>query len=152
MKHTLKVAWIARATVAIVAFVLSLAIATPVLPASASSVVPAAVGSTLKSHCGILAHWADDLNARDSRLKFRVWHYTDRYETRYFCVKIYKVKPKKNRTKIGLDGYSILGNPPSVYSRGASVAILIPTPKDWTSYVRPHYGSLSYQLMTLYGA
>jgi|GEM_PF-6699864 len=114
------------------------------------TVAPMVVGITpVSSHCAVKAQWVTYLKHQDSRLKFRVWFYTDSDETRQYCVKIYKVKPKKNKTMIGLDAYSIYGDVPSKRTRGSSLYIRVPAPKWFSSYAQARYGKIVYTWIRL---
>jgi hypothetical protein len=126
--------------------------AAPVVPTQTvvSQMLPMAT-TPLSSHCGTKARWKLDLKTQDSKLKFRVWHYTNSAKTRNFCVKIYKVKPKHNKTTIGLYVESYKGNLWHATTKSSSLWVKVKVPKGKTAYFAAHYGSTSYQWLALNG-
>lgn len=147
------------------AFALALSFVVPVASASAAPAAPSAVvvvaqaapaatataTTPLSTHCAKKARWKLDLKTQDSRLKFRVWHYTTSDKTRNFCVKIYKVKPKHNKTTIGLYVESYKGNLWHVTTKSSSLWAKVKVPKGKVASFVAHYGSIVYQQLDLNG-
>lgn len=133
-------------------FAPTIASAAPVVPTQTvvAKVLPMAT-TPLSSHCGTKARWTLDLKTQDSDLKFRVWHYTNSAKTRNFCVKIYKVKPKNNKTTIGLYVENYKGQVWHATTKGSSLWSKVKVPKGKTAYFAAHYGSISYQWLALNG-
>ncbi len=133
-------------------FTSSVASAAPVVPTQSvvAQALPMAT-TPLSSHCGTKARWTLDLKTQDSHLKFRVWHYTNSAKTRNFCVKIYKVKPKNNKTTIGLYVENYKGQVWHATTKSSSLWAKVKVPKGKTAYFAAHYGSISYQWLALNG-
>lgn len=128
--------------------------AAPVAPSATvvAQVVPAATSTTpISSHCGTNARWKLDVKSQDSRLKFRVWHYTTSAKTRHFCVKIYKVKPKNNKTTIGLYVQNYKGDIWHATTKSSSLWAKVKVPKGMVASFVAHYGSIVYSQIDLYG-
>ena len=132
-------------------FTSSVALAAPVVPTQAVVQVLPMATTPLSSHCGTKARWTLDLKTQDSHLKFRVWHYTNSAKTRNFCVKIYKVKPKNNKTTIGLYVENYKGQVWHATTKSSSLWAKVKVPKGKTAYFAAHYGSISYQWLALNG-
>ena len=132
-------------------FTSSVALAAPVVPTQAVVQVLPMATTPLSSHCGTKARWTLDLKTQDSHLKFRVWHYTNSAKTRNFCVKIYKVKPKNNKTTIGLYVENHKGQVWHATTKSSSLWAKVKVPKGKTAYFAAHYGSISYQWLALNG-
>ncbi|MEO5949357.1 MAG: hypothetical protein ABIP74_03060 [Candidatus Saccharimonas sp.] len=128
---------------------ISPASAAPVAPSTAPFVAQTAAPSSLAltpvtSHCGSRARWVTSLKGQDSRLKFRIWHYVDRNNEWQYCSKVYKVKPKHNKTLIKLKAFGYYGWTPTVKTRGSSAWVRHASPEGWYSFVRVTYGKITY--------
>ena len=130
--------------------------AAPVAPSAAvvAQAAPAATATAttpLAMHCAKKARWKLDLKTQDSRLKFRVWHYTTSDKTRNFCVKIYKVKPKNNKTTIGLYVQNYKGDIWHATTKSSSLWAKVKVPKGKVASFVAHYGSIVYRQLDLNG-
>ena len=113
-------------------------------------VVPSAQGITpVTKHCGRYAQWNAILNDHDARLRFRIWYYIDGNHEWQYCTKVYKMKPKHNKTLIQLRAFGYYGWTPTKKTRGASAWLRHSTPEHWYSFVRVKYGKITYGDITL---